>query len=164
MIVPIRHLSAALTFALAGALALALAGCARKTEADDSAAAPSQQAIPTPAAAASAAPATAPATPAAPVAEKRLPRLVDIGAGTCIPCKMMKPILEELQATRAHQFETVFIDLNHQRDEATRYRIRVIPTQIFFDENGNERSRHEGFMSKEQILGAWNQLGYDFGG
>ena len=94
--------------------------------------------------------------------EVRLPRLVDVGAGTCIPCRLMKPILDELQATRAHQFETVYIDLNHQRDEAGRFKIRVIPTQIFYDENGRERGRHEGFMSKEQILEAWRNLGYEF--
>jgi thiol-disulfide isomerase/thioredoxin len=102
------------------------------------------------------------ATALAPAAERRLPRLVDIGAGTCIPCKMMKPILEELMATRAHQFETVFVDLNYERQKGLSYGIRVIPTQVFFDENGHELFRHEGFMSKEQILQAWEQLGYKF--
>ena len=87
---------------------------------------------------------------------------MDIGAGTCIPCKMMAPILEELKHTRAHQFETEFVDLNHRRDEAMRYRIRVIPTQIFFEENGRELFRHEGFISKEDILKTWAGLGYKF--
>jgi thioredoxin 1 len=164
----IRPPFAALALGLAGLITLPFTGCGQRTEAGDTAATesapPAAAAAPATATAASAATSTAPAIPAAPAAEKRLPRLVDIGAGTCIPCKMMKPILEELQATRAHQFETVFIDLNHQRDEATRYKIRVIPTQIFFDENGREYGRHEGFMSKEQILDIWKQLGYEFGG
>lgn len=148
---------------MAGVFTLAFTGCGKQSEAGESSAtapapAASQAAASTPSAAA-----PAPAA-AAPTAEKRLPRLVDLGAGTCIPCKMMKPILEDLMATRTQQFETVFIDINHRREEATRYRIRVIPTQIFFDENGQERGRHEGFMSKEQILETWKQFGFDFGG
>jgi thioredoxin 1 len=40
-----------------------------------------------------------------------LPRLVDLGAGRCIPCRQMKPILDELKRDYATQFETVFIDV-----------------------------------------------------
>lgn len=88
-----------------------------------------------------------------------LPRLVDLGAGKCIPCKQMKPILEELKRDYADQFETVFIDVWENRDEGKRYGIRLIPTQIFYDAAGQERFRHEGFMAKKDILAKWRELG-----
>ena len=92
---------------------------------------------------------------------KTLPRLVDLGAGKCIPCKQMKPILEELTRDYAGQLETVFIDVWENRNEGTRYGIRIIPTQIFFTADGRERFRHEGFMAKKDILAKWRELGVE---
>lgn len=88
-----------------------------------------------------------------------LPRLVDLGAGKCIPCKQMKPVLDELKRDYADQFETVFIDVWEKRDEGKKYGIRLIPTQIFYDATGKERFRHEGFMAKKDILAKWRELG-----
>jgi len=92
-----------------------------------------------------------------------LPRLVDLGAGKCIPCKMMAPVLEELKKEYAGKFEVVVIDVWENPDEGKKYNIRVIPVQIFFDMNGKEIFRHEGFFSKEDILAKWKELGVDLG-
>jgi len=92
-----------------------------------------------------------------------LPRLVDLGAGKCIPCKMMAPILEELKKTYAGKLDVVFIDVWEKPDEAKKYNINLIPTQIFYDASGKERFRHEGFFSKEDILAKWKELGVDLG-
>lgn len=94
-------------------------------------------------------------------AAKAMPRLVDLGSGKCIPCKAMKPILEELAAQHAAQFTTVFIDVREQAEEAGKYGIKLIPTQIFFDAAGKEIFRHEGFMSKEDILATWKKFGIE---
>jgi len=88
-----------------------------------------------------------------------LPRLVDLGATKCIPCKMMAPILEELKKTHAGKFDVVFIDVWENPDEAKKYNIKLIPTQVFYDASGQERFRHEGFFSKEDILAKWKELG-----
>ncbi len=88
-----------------------------------------------------------------------LPRLVDLGAGKCVPCKAMAPILEELKQTYAGQLEVVFIDVWEKPDEADKYKINIIPTQIFYDSTGTERFRHEGFFSREDILDKWKELG-----
>lgn len=88
-----------------------------------------------------------------------LPRLVDLGAGKCIPCKQMKPILDELARDYADQFVTVFIDVWEKREEGEKYGIRMIPTQIFYDAAGQERFRHEGFYAKKDILAKWRELG-----
>ena len=93
-----------------------------------------------------------------------LPKLVDIGAGTCIPCKLMAPILEELKKELADRLVVQFVDLNKFPEAAQTYRIRFMPTQIFYDASGKELFRHEGFMSKEDILAKWKELGVDLAG
>lgn len=90
-----------------------------------------------------------------------LPCLVDLGAGTCIPCKMMAPILEQLKKEYSSFFNVSFIDIHKNPDQADKYNIRVIPTQIFFDASGKELFRHEGFFSKEDILAKWTELGVE---
>ena len=89
----------------------------------------------------------------------KLPKLVDLGAGKCIPCKMMVPILEELQREYAQIFSVQFIDVWKDPEPGRKYGIRVIPTQIFFDAEGQELFRHEGFFSKEDILKTWQKYG-----
>ena len=89
----------------------------------------------------------------------KLPRLVDLGADKCIPCKMMAPILEELKTTYNGKLQVDFIDVWKKPDEANKYKISIIPTQIFYDASGKELFRHEGFFSKEDILGKWKEFG-----
>ncbi|MCK5225756.1 MAG: thioredoxin family protein [Planctomycetes bacterium] len=95
---------------------------------------------------------------------KLLPRLIDLGADKCIPCKMMAPILEELKQEYANKFEVEFFDVWKNSDAAKKYAIRIIPTQIFFDASGKELFRHEGFLSKKDILTKWKELGVEFDG
>ena len=90
-----------------------------------------------------------------------LPALIDLGAGECIPCKMMAPILEELKKEYAGRLEVQFIDVWKYPDEAGKYGIKLIPTQIFRDASGSELFRHEGFYSKEDILAKWKEFGVD---
>jgi thioredoxin 1 len=90
-----------------------------------------------------------------------LPRLVDLGADKCIPCKMMAPILDELKAAYAGQFEVEFLDVWKNPDAGKTYGIRSIPTQIFIDAGGQELFRHEGFFPKEDILAKWKELGVE---
>ena len=80
-----------------------------------------------------------------------LPRLVDLGADKCIPCKKMAPILVELRKDYAGIVQVDFIDVWKEPKAGQPYRIRLIPTQIFFDRAGKEVFRHEGFFSREDI-------------
>lgn len=88
-----------------------------------------------------------------------LPTLIDLGAGTCVPCKMMAPILAELQRSYQGKVNVIVIDVNENREAATKYRIYAIPTQIFFDASGKELYRHEGFFAKEEIIARFVELG-----
>jgi thioredoxin 1 len=95
------------------------------------------------------------------VTAEALPRLVDLGANTCIPCKMMAPILEELKEEYRGTLVVEVIDIRENQQAAKDYGIRVIPTQIFLDASGKEFFRHEGFMSKETILAEWSKAGFN---
>jgi len=96
--------------------------------------------------------------------EVKIPTLIDLGAKKCIPCKKMAPILDELTKEYEGIFTVKFIDVWEKEGavEAEKYKIESIPTQIFFDENGKELWRHTGFISKEDILKKWKELGCDF--
>ena len=94
----------------------------------------------------------------------KLPKLVDLGADKCIPCKMMAPILKELKTGYAGRMEVEFIDVWKNPGAGKPYKIKLIPTQIFFDAFGKERFRHEGFFGKEDILAKWKELGVDLKG
>lgn len=89
---------------------------------------------------------------------QRLPRLVDVGADQCIPCKMMAPVLAELKKEYAGSLDVVFIDVWKNPGANDKYKVRGIPTQIFYDAEGKERYRHLGYMSKEGILKTLKEL------
>ena len=97
------------------------------------------------------------------VTAAKLPKLLDLGAGKCIPCKMMAPILEELKKEYAGRMSVEFIDVWQNPDAGKPYGIEVIPTQIFYDAEGKELFRHVGFFAKEDILAKWKELGIELG-
>ena len=90
-----------------------------------------------------------------------VPRLLDLGATKCIPCKLMAPILEEMKATYVGVLRVDFIDVWEDHAAGQVHGISTIPTQIFYAPDGKELFRHEGFFAKEDILGQWKALGYD---
>ena len=87
--------------------------------------------------------------------------MIDLGAKTCIPCKMMAPILEKMEKKYDGRAAIVFIDVREHREQARRFGIRAIPTQIFYDADGKEKSRHVGFMSEDDIVKTLSQLGVE---
>lgn len=96
-----------------------------------------------------------------PEAARQLPRLVDVGADRCIPCKAMAPILDQLRAEFAGRLEVTFVDVWKSPELAEPYGVRIIPTQIFFGRDGRELARHQGFISREEILAKWKALGVE---
>ena len=90
-----------------------------------------------------------------------LPRLLELGSVTCIPCKMMAPVLEELRQEYGDRLRVDFIDVWQDEEAAARYEVQFIPTQILFDASGREVFRHQGFFAKEDILAKWKELGID---
>lgn len=90
-------------------------------------------------------------TPLTEIPIKNTVTMVDLGAKTCIPCKMMAPILEELKKEYTGKASIIFIDVREDPNQGKRFGILSIPTQIFYDRKGKEVYRHAGFLSKEDI-------------
>jgi thioredoxin 1 len=91
-----------------------------------------------------------------------LPKLVDVGADKCIPCIKMAPILDQLRDDFSGRMDVEFVDAWKRKEEAARYNVQMIPTQIFYAADGKELFRHTGFYGREEILGKWRELGYEF--
>jgi len=93
------------------------------------------------------------------IPEKDMPTVLDLGAKACVPCKMMAPILEKLEREYRGRAAVIFVDVWKDASEAKRFGIRTIPTQIFFDRDGTEVFRHEGFLDEESIVRMLDALG-----
>jgi thioredoxin 1 len=93
------------------------------------------------------------------IAQVPLPKLLDFGAGKCIPCKKMAPILQELAEEYKGRVIIKVIEVYDERELTRINRIRLIPTQIFFDAKNQEVYRHVGFMNKEQIKKVFEKMG-----
>lgn len=85
--------------------------------------------------------------------------MIDLGAKKCIPCKMMAPIMEKLEKDYQGKADIVFIDVWENREQAQRFRISGIPTQIFFDRDGKEVYRHMGFLDEQSIIKQLESMG-----
>ena len=90
---------------------------------------------------------------------KDMVTMVDLGAKSCIPCKMMAPILEKLEKDYRGRAAILFIDVSKDPDQAKRFGIQTIPTQIFYDKQGKEVLRHSGFLSEEAIVAQLKKMG-----
>jgi thioredoxin 1 len=79
---------------------------------------------------------------------------IELGSVNCIPCKMMQPIMREVEATFPKDVEVVFHDVWTEKGKpyATQFKIKVIPTQVFLDAKGKEFYRHEGFFPRDDLV------------
>jgi thioredoxin 1 len=82
-----------------------------------------------------------------------LATFIELGSVNCIPCRMMQPVMAEIEKEYGTRVKVVFHDVwtAEGKPFAEQYRIRAIPTQVFLDKNGKEYFRHMGFFSKEEI-------------
>lgn len=76
---------------------------------------------------------------------------LELGAESCIPCKMMKPIMRDIAAEYPGVVEVIFHDLYRDREVGQRWNVLVMPTQVFLDSEGREFFRHEGFYPKDEL-------------
>lgn len=90
---------------------------------------------------------------------KGMVTMIDLGAKKCIPCKMMAPIMEKMERKYESRAAVVFIDVWEHREQAARFRIRAIPTQIFFNAVGEEVYRHVGFLAEKDIVSQLEKMG-----
>jgi len=89
---------------------------------------------------------------------KNMVTVVDLGATTCIPCKMMVPVLDAMEKQYQGKAAIVFIDVRENPEQVATFGIRAIPTQIFFDKTGKEVYRHEGFLDQKPFAEMLDKL------
>jgi len=85
------------------------------------------------------------------VPAKGMVTMVDLGAKSCIPCKMMMPVMDAVEKEYAGKAAIIFIDVWENPDQSKKYSLRAIPTQIFYDKDGKEIYRHEGYFDQKSI-------------
>ena len=91
-----------------------------------------------------------------------IPRLVVYSSQSCGPCQRLMPILVEIQKEYSGRMAVQVIDVNENESASAAQNIRATPTLIFYDAAGKEISRHEGLLSKQDILAKWKELGVSF--
>ncbi len=77
---------------------------------------------------------------------------LELGADRCIPCKKMQPIMKEIAAMFPDRVQVVFYDVWKDPAPGEKYRVQLIPTQVFLDQKGKEIARHVGLFPKEEII------------
>ena len=90
---------------------------------------------------------------------KGVPVLLEFGRGWCIPCKYMKPILNDM--AKAYQGKAIVttVDMDANANLVRAFRIRLMPTQVFLTPNGKEFFRNEGVFEREQIVQVFSRMG-----
>ncbi len=93
-----------------------------------------------------------------------MPKMIDFGSKQCKACQAMEPVLESLMKNHSDKFVTEFVDVWIPANQmyARSFKVSSIPTQVFVDASGEELFRNVGFISEEQVLAKWQELGVEF--
>ena len=90
---------------------------------------------------------------------KKMPILLEFGRGWCIPCKYMKPILDDMSQAYAGKAIVMTVDMDANKDLVRNFRIRMMPTQVFLTPDGKEFFRNEGTLEREGIQQVFLKMG-----
>ena len=77
--------------------------------------------------------------------------LVDFYAEWCGPCKIMKPRILDVAERMGDNVKVVQIDVDKEKELATRFRISSVPTLIIF-KNGKQQWRQSGIISSHALM------------
>lgn len=79
---------------------------------------------------------------------------IELGSVKCIPCQKMQPVMKSIEEKYPTQVKVIFYDVwtPEGKPYSEKYKIKLIPTQVFLDETGKEFFRHEGFFEESEII------------
>jgi len=87
------------------------------------------------------------------------PVLVDFGANSCLPCRQLRPVLNEVGSEYSEKAKILVIDVYKYQNLAREYKVLMLPTLVFFDPKGKETFRHVGILEKEKIVAKLKEIG-----
>jgi len=113
-----------------------------------------------------------------------LPIIIDFGADSCVPCKEMAPVLQKLNKEMQGKAIVKFVDVWKNKNAADDFPVDLIPTQFFFDKDGNPfvpkdanamqmklystkdtnkhvYTAHEGGMTEAQLRAVLKEMGVE---
>lgn len=82
--------------------------------------------------------------------------LADFYSDSCVPCKRLSPVLAEIEEEFAESIKVVKININFDGELTQKYKIQAAPTIVFF-QNGEELSRLQGAVKKQEIIEKLNK-------
>jgi thioredoxin 1 len=85
------------------------------------------------------------------IASAEGPVLVEFWAEWCPPCKVLTPILDEIQAELGDRLRVYKVNSDEQRELSTRFEVLAVPTILLFS-GGELRQRLVGARSKARLL------------
>ena len=85
--------------------------------------------------------------------------MVQFGRDETEDCRAACFILEGMGDELQGRASVVVVDTKVHPQEADRWRLRMVPTQIFLDANGKEVSRHEGTITTDEVRAALREAG-----
>jgi thioredoxin 1 len=86
-----------------------------------------------------------------------MPVLVDFYSDTCVPCKMLSPVLSQLDTELEGKLNIYKVNVGYEQELVERYDVQASPTLIFF-RDGEEVSRLRGMTQKAKIIEEFEKL------
>ena len=90
---------------------------------------------------------------------KKAVKMINFVAPDCVACYKMEGLMQEIMEEYKEIAQIYQVDVMENQQYANAYNIMYTPTQIFFDEDGNEIERHEGFIGKKDLVEKLADLG-----
>ncbi len=86
------------------------------------------------------------------------PEILEFDRKFCPVCKESELIIQAMQAQYPGQFAVRRLYIDEEESYFRRYRVAIVPTQIFLDAAGKEVFRHEGVFAREKLLEKLREL------
>ncbi len=85
------------------------------------------------------------------VSSTSAPVIVDFWAEWCGPCKMLAPLLDEIQAEKGEALKICKVDIDTNQELAAKFNVKSIPALLFF-KDGELKDQMVGVQPKDNII------------